>query len=287
MTDRLSDKYEERTVSASISALLELQLSLKSYRDSLVLVGGWEPFCLLKEYGKDEFQHIGSIDIDLAVDPSLISQEEYATIIELIEERGYTQRIGKTGEPILFSYTKDMTSPVNGKLYVTQVDFLTSEMNKTKHRHRKVQGDLPARITKGCDLAFDHNRDVEIVGTLPDGAKTHGRIKVIDLAGCIGMKGNVLGERYKEKDAYDIFTVVGYCLGGVEEVADQVRPHMDAPSMRNGLENIADKFRSERAEGPTWTAMFLEPTSYKMRERAQAEVFITMQRFLRALNLSE
>ena len=262
-------------------------MSLKSYRDSLVLVGGWAPFFLLKEYGNEEFQHIGSIDIDLAVNPSLISQEEYATIIELIEDRGYTQRKGKTGEPVLFSYAKDMTSPLNGKSYTIQVDFLTSEMKKTKHRHRKVQGDLPARIAKGCDLAFEHHRDIEIVGTLPDGAKTHGYIKVIDLVGCIGMKGNVLGERYKEKDAYDIFTVVGHCLGAAEEVANQVRPHMDAPSMRTGLVNIADKFRSERAEGPTWTAMFLEPTSNKMRDRAQAEAFITMQRFLRALNLSE
>jgi len=287
VTDRLSDKYDERRVSESLSALLELQLSLKSYKDSLVLVGGWAPYFLLKVYGNKEFRHIGSIDIDLAVNPSLISHEEYATIIELIVDRGYSQRKSKTGEPILFSYAKDMKSAVNGKSYTIQVDFLTSELNETKHRHKKVQGDLPARITKGCDLAFEHNMVIEIVGALPDGAETHSCIKVIDLVGCIGMKGTVLGERYKEKDAYDIFTVIGHCLSSVEDVADLVRPHMDVPSMRTGLENIADKFRTQRAEGPTWTAMFLEPTSHRMRERVQAEVYITVHKFLKALNLSE
>lgn len=63
MTDRLSDKYDNITVSTSLSALLELQLALRSYRESLVLVGGWAPYFLLNEYGKGEFHHLMFCDL--------------------------------------------------------------------------------------------------------------------------------------------------------------------------------------------------------------------------------
>ena len=85
---RVSTDYESPLVEASRSALLELALSLRAYRDSLVLVGGWAPYFLLRDHQQPDnpFVHIGSIDIDLAVDPDRIDPREYATIEELITE---------------------------------------------------------------------------------------------------------------------------------------------------------------------------------------------------------
>ena len=54
---------------ASTSALLELATALKHYSNALVLIGGWAPYYLVKDHGRPGFEHIGSIDIDLAIDP--------------------------------------------------------------------------------------------------------------------------------------------------------------------------------------------------------------------------
>jgi hypothetical protein len=63
--------------------------TLGAYRDALVLIGGWAPYLILEEFGEggafqdDAFQadafevgfiHVGSIDIDLVVDPNLVTR---------------------------------------------------------------------------------------------------------------------------------------------------------------------------------------------------------------------
>jgi len=47
MAPRLSGDYGEPVTRASFSALMELGTVLGSYRDALVLVGGWVPYFLL------------------------------------------------------------------------------------------------------------------------------------------------------------------------------------------------------------------------------------------------
>jgi hypothetical protein len=83
---RVESSYSRPIVEASRSALLELSLGLRSYADALVLVGGWVPYFLLRDHraSDSEFEHVGSIDIDLVVDPDKIGADEYATIIEII-----------------------------------------------------------------------------------------------------------------------------------------------------------------------------------------------------------
>lgn len=73
--------YGSEITNVSKSVLLELLLILRSYLHALVLVGGWAPHFLLERYQQDkEFKHIGSVDIDFAIDPKLISlKQQYST----------------------------------------------------------------------------------------------------------------------------------------------------------------------------------------------------------------
>jgi hypothetical protein len=57
--------YTEDAVEAAGSLLLELTHLLGEYRDEIVLIGGWVPPLLLPHA---ETPHVGSIDIDLALD---------------------------------------------------------------------------------------------------------------------------------------------------------------------------------------------------------------------------
>ncbi len=285
MPPRLSTDYGGGITDASLSALLELSLTLYSYRDALVLVGGWAPFFLIEEFGRGGFPHVGSIDIDIAVNPELVRNDEYATIIDLIQERGYSMRHGMDGQPILFSFERGITSRSDGREYLISIDFLTCGTEELhNHRHRKVQPSLPARIANGCDIAFQHNFRKEIQGTLPGDGESSAQIQMLDIAGCIGMKGVVLGERYKEKDAYDIFTVISQCLESPSDVSQIVRPFLAEPSMRIGIGNIMQKFRSIEAEGPSWVGNFLYSADEEQKRRTQAESYVLVNQFLKNLD---
>ena len=281
---RLIEAYHEGLVAASRSAMLELALALGKYREAIVLVGGWVPCLLVERYGQGDLQHVGSIDIDLAVDPDKLDPADYATIVDLIERRGYSIRRARDGQPIPFSFEKPVPSPFDGQSHGISVDFLAPcPIEGRARRHRRVQSGLPARVAKGCSLAFRHNIVVELSGTLPGDGEARCPIRMLDITGCIAMKGIVLGERYMEKDAYDVFSVIGQCLDGPTSVAAEVRPHLDDLDVASGIEGIRSKFRDLRAEGPSWVATFMSHGDMTERERVVAEAFVTVRRFLDAL----
>ena len=80
--------YTADAVAAARSVLLELAHVLAEYRDSIVLVGGWVPALLFPEARSP---HVGSIDIDLALDHRALKDPGYRTIRRLLIARGYEQ----------------------------------------------------------------------------------------------------------------------------------------------------------------------------------------------------
>ncbi len=87
--------YDEALVEAARSVLLEVVHLLSQYRDGIVLVGGWVPDLLIPG---DATHHIGSIDVDLALDHRTLTEAGYHSIVQLLLSRGY-----KPGEqPFIF-----------------------------------------------------------------------------------------------------------------------------------------------------------------------------------------
>ena len=90
MQMRTINEYYSVITSVSKSVLLEIMTILKSYRESIVLIGGWVPYFLLQEHKpeKVDFTHVGSIDIDLVIDPKVIDEIRYKTIARMLLNRG-------------------------------------------------------------------------------------------------------------------------------------------------------------------------------------------------------
>ena len=78
--------YSADLVEAARSVLLELIRLLGEYRDDIVVVGGWVPQLILPQTPK---QHIGSIDVDLALNHRNLQEAGYSTIQALLLGRGY------------------------------------------------------------------------------------------------------------------------------------------------------------------------------------------------------
>ena len=287
--ERTAQSYGPGVTAASKAVLLELMTTLRAYQEALVLVGGWVPSLLLERHQRpeDPFVHVGSIDIDLAVNPATVNEPEYATILDLLRERGYRPAPDQRGQAIPNSVVRTVQSPATAKPYTLQVDFLTppSRSGSPGRRHVPVQSDLLARKIKGCEAAFAHQTTVELTGTLPEGGQLTAPIRMADIVGIVTMKGIVLGERYREKDAYDLYALMAHYGRGPAEVAEAVHPYRDEPLVAASLASIRAAFGARQANGPAWAAtFFVSPVFSAERERVKTDAFMVVSEFLRLLS---
>jgi hypothetical protein len=266
--------------------LLELATLLRAYDEALVLVGGWVPMLLLEAHGMpgSAAAHVGSIDIDLAVDPQKLDESRYATVLELLERRGYRMARDGRGHAMPASVERVVQSPANDKSYTIRVDFLTPIQTGAQPAHRLMQEAWMARKMKGCEAAFAHQERVALTGTLPDkGGAITVPVRLADVVGSLTMKGIVLGERYREKDAYDIYMLLRYYKGGPRAVAEAMKPWLEEPLAAEAMAAIKRAFAARDAHGPAWTTAFLHPVYREERERLLTEVFMVAQEFVTCL----
>ena len=277
--------YSKSVTESSKSVLVEILRILGSYRDYLVLSGGWAPYFVLERFGEGG-RHCGSVDIDFVLNPRLIDLRVYETLVSLIEKRGYRSYVADDGEVLPYRFYRNVKSPLDGIEYSIEVDFI-SEPDVVKRlsptRFLAVQKDLQAVVIRGSSIVFSHNFEHNITGVLPSGAETRTLAKVSDVVGSLATKGLALKGRYKEKDAYDIYFVLRYHKGGPKKVAEEVRSFLGESVVAEALEEIRDKFRNVRSEGPFQVAYFLAPEDERLRERIQGEAYAVSRAFLDGL----
>ena len=118
---------------------------------------------------------------------------------------------------------------------------------------------------------------------MPSGAETRVTCKIADVVGCITTKGLALKGRYKEKDPYDIYFVLRHYRGGPQMAAREVLRHLNDPTVVEAVDEIRERFRTPRSEGPFQVTYFLAPEDEAMRDRIQGEAFTTLRLFLENL----
>ncbi len=282
---RTTSSYEPRNVEVAYSALMEVAATLQAYRDDMVLIGGWDPYLLLKRHqaADNPFRHVGSIDSDWVVNPETVESEKYDTIVQALTKRGFHQTPN-----ILYRFAKSV--PVEGlpTPFEISVDLLTVKPPKGKgsaHRHRQVQADLRALATPAAELALAHAEPIDLEGTLLGGGKLTVTVRVGDAVGSIGTKGLALGGRYVEKDSYDIYAVVANYGTGPAAVASLAKPYLGEPLLRKSLDTVRNWFRAIDAAGPVAVGNFYDFETGNVRERRVRDAFETVDRFLTDLGL--
>ena len=267
--------YTALKVEAARRVMIEITHLLAKYRNEIVLVGGWVPELLCRNR---HMPHVGSMDVDLALDHRKLEESGYKTIQELLSSRGYRQG----AQPYIFH----RSVPVGGGEMKVEVDLLSGEYEGTgrRHRHQRVQG-VQARKARGCDLAFEIAEDVTIEGELPEGGRDSVTIRVASMVAFIVMKGMVLDERLKEKDAYDIYYCLRYYPGGLLKLIREFRSHIRNGLVREGLTKIARHFASTTHHGPVSVVRFLEITDPEERERLQRDAYERVNHLLQSLEI--
>ena len=268
--------YGQPGVDACFSVIVELITILGEYRDSIVLVGGNVPPLLIPSARE---KHTGSLDVDLALDFKSISNAGYKTIVKTLEARGYRQ---SREQP--FRFFRDIE--VNGTKFTVEVDLLAGEYGGTgrKHRTQRVQ-DAQARKARGCDLVFDAPLTVKLKGKMPGGALNEVSVRISSVGPFLVMKGMALWERLKEKDAFDVYFCCRYFPGGIEPLAEAIRPIAQNVLAKEGLGKIRAKFKDLNGIGPVGVVAFLELGDRDEIDRVQREAFELVNKLMDILEV--
>jgi len=115
-------------------------------------------------------------------------------------------------------------------------------------------------------LAFDHFEKIIIIGRLPGAGKDSVEVKVASIPAFIIMKGMALGNRLKEKDAWDIYCCLLHYPGGPKELVTEMKSWTQNVLVQESLSIISEKFSSPEHVGPAHVANFEEIMDVQERE---------------------
>lgn len=245
MTVGRPEALDAAGVEAAERVTLELFTVLGEFRDCMTVVGGAVPPLLVGESSEDPY--VGTLDVDVVIDPVAVPEETYRSISEQLVARGYE----RAGQP----YQWKRTVSVNGREVAVRVDLLApmTDRRGATHRHEAV-GDVWARRVPGAELLRDHHERRTLRGRLPDGRPNEVEVRIASAAALIVLKALALDGRDREKDSYDIDYVLGNIPGGIPAVVDDLRPLATVPVVRTALEILARKFSDPDAYGPASVA---------------------------------
>jgi hypothetical protein len=232
-------------VTASRSVLIEVLTILGKDLENIAVVGGWVPELLFPGQG-----HIGSLDVDLALDPRKLKPMAYESIRRKLVDSGYQQ---ESGMPNRFWRT------IKGTSIQVRVDLITGEFPESQRdgTHILVQEMLVWKA-RGVDLAFAFQQDVSVEGELPDGGHNTITAKLPTTAAYLCIKAITLSERKKEKDAYDIYFCVDKYSGGYKALATEFQGKLENKLISEGLSILREKIARLDSIGPVWAAQTAE-----------------------------
>ncbi len=222
--------------------LVDVGQVLASFSDCLVVVGGWVPDLLLTGAGEP---HIGSIDVDLALDAAKLNEGRYAELLKFLLDTKRYRKGAKDFQLVVAVDLKDGEKPVE-----VEVEFLVPKEIKLQKNKPKLLPGFRALQADACATVFHAPVELSLAGKTVCGARNTVRLRVASLADFLVMKAHALAGRDKPKDAYDLC----YCLeeypGGMARLAAEWKHRRKEKNVAKAIEILTVKFASVDALGP-------------------------------------
>lgn len=270
---RNAEDYERRQVAAAKRVIVDVMQVLASYVDCLVLVGGWVPDLVI---GETDEAHVGSIDVDLALDVSKLNQGRYAEMLKLLLA---TKRYAPGEKDFQYVTEVDLG---DGELPVkVELDFLApSEVKTTKNKPKLMEG---FRVLKadGCEAAFHSPLTMKLSGQMIGGASNTVSLRVASVPDFLVMKSFALAKRDKPKDAYDICYCLDHFAGGISQLARAWSLRMATGSdVAQAVQMMKEKFETVSSYGPMQVVEFHNEADEEVRKIQARRAFELVQQFL-------
>ena len=267
--------YTDRQVVAARRVLVDVAQVLAAFRDAMVVVGGWVPDLL---FPAADPRHVGSIDVDLALDAGKLGDGRYAELLKLLLDTGRYDKGDKDFQLITTVDLGDGEVPVR-----VEVEFLASSDVKLKKNHPKLVEGFRVLRFPACAAAFEHPESIEFEGQMISGATNTVRLQVASLPDFIIMKAHALAGRDKPKDVYDLC----YCLDeypdAVGVVAADWRSRHEDSLVAASIQILREKFKAVEHYGPQQLAIFHDSTDDGERAMHARRAFELVQKLLSLL----
>lgn len=233
--------YPSALVTVSRAALNDLARRLQSYREALVLIGGWVPRLLLEKHQRPDvkFRHVGSVDVDFLVDPAASADRGAPPLARLLEEADFQPSGVMPGR--FFRRVPHQRDPIH-------VDFVMPAGEEA--RIIDALGFRPGPLPD-VDVGLRHACRWDLASGI--------QVRMADLAGVLALKSIAMRNREDPdpKDDYDVWTLCRYYGTGPREVGRLVRPAVADPAVRRELEALGERFASRTSIGAQRVAEFL------------------------------
>jgi hypothetical protein len=177
-----ANEYDDRTSAAVKSVIVEIGQVLGSFKGKFAIVGGAVPWLLLEDA---EMAHVGTLDVDVGLDPEALGDGEYAKLVETLQGHGYEQNA------VLRKFQLVRTVPAKdgGEDVKVVVDFLMPrEAVIEKNKPPLIDGFAVIKAD-GADIALEHYEIVQVKADMPNGGTNSVRIAVASIPALLAMKG--------------------------------------------------------------------------------------------------
>lgn len=246
-----ANEYDTLSTEAVCRVITEITQMLGSYHGKFVIVGGSVPWL---QFPRSDMRHVGTLDVDVALDVAALAEGEYAEFIQTLLSRGYRQ------DPALqrFKLVRTVSLEPNSPPIDVQIDFLREREIPFVRNKPPLLDNFAVQACAGVDLALQFADVIEFAGQMPGGGINPVEINVCSIPAFLVMKGHALNLRDKKKDAYDLYFCIRNYPGGFAQLAEDCRDIMRFPVAKEAFEHIRAKFASVDHFGPVNVRIFVE-----------------------------
>lgn len=269
---RVRGDYSDRQVEAAHRVLIDIGQVLASFADCLVLIGGWVPDLLLPEA---EPPHVGSIDVDFALDADRLKDGRYAEMLRLLLDTKRYRPGDKTFQLITTVDLNDGEQPVQ-----VEVEFLAPSDVELQRNRPKLVGGFRVLKTEGCSTAFRSPVEKTLSGQNVRGAQNTVHLLVASLSDFLVLKAHAIGGRDKPKDSYDFCYTLENLPDGIEALARDWAARSGEENVARAVKILREKFDSVRAFGPQQVVEFHNSANKEEQEMQARRSYELVQRLL-------
>ncbi len=272
---RYQSEYSSRQTEAAKRVLIDLGQVLAAFRDCLVVVGGWVPDLLIAEV---EEMHVGSIDVDLALDADKLTQGRYAELLQLLL---HTRRYQPGAKPFQLLTHVDLQD--GDAAIQVEVEFLAPKSVNLNKNRPKLLENFRVLQADGCGSAFNAPVQVMLTGQNIRGTTNTVQLRVASLPDFLIMKAHALAGRDKPKDGYDICYCLDHFPGGLTVLASAWKQRARNKDVKRAIEVLREKFASVNALGPGQVVEFMDLTHPEAQQMHARRAFELVQKLLSSL----
>ena len=280
---RFAHDYDDRSTAAVKSVLVEIGQILGSFQGKFAVIGGAVPWLLANEF---DMSHVGTLDVDLSLDAEALGDGEYARLVESLQKQGYNQR--DNSPP--FQLVRTVPARDGGPDIDVDVDFLMPRDVELAKNTPPLISEFAVQRADGADLALKFYEMVSIESDMPDGGRNSVHIAVASIPALLAMKGYAIGNRLKQKDAYDIYFSIRNFPGGLDALVAATKPLLEVDTARKGYLLLSGKFRDVDDFGPTCVRQFVEGSDAlgeRTADQWQQDAFGQVDTWLKELGLRD